>query len=276
MPNKLRPVEPCESDIISVVPLQGGYTSETTLLTCANNKKTVQKCLSNAPKDFFQQEANGLHLLESASPFKTPTVLTFSENEIFMDYIPKKQPTKKDWYQFGEQLAQLHRVTNNQYGFSSDNYFATLPQDNHWQSSWGTFFIEQRLRPYLVHPLLSKKETQQLEKISVQAENIIDNTDPANLIHGDCWYENILFTGDDIYLIDPACYYASREIEMAYLEFTGTGTESLFAAYHGNYPLSPEYQERKKVYQLHAYLTHLHLYGKNYLAGIRSILQHFN
>ena len=105
MPQESSAVELLKPNIISVMPLQGGYTSEATLLTCENNKKIVRKYLSNTPKDFFHREADGLQLIESASLFKTPKVLNVGDNEIFIDYIPKKQPTKKDWYKFGEQLA---------------------------------------------------------------------------------------------------------------------------------------------------------------------------
>ena len=106
-------------------------------------------------------------------------------------------------------------------------------------------------------------------------DSYIDNSQPPSLIHGDLWETNILFTDEDIFLIDPACYYASREIEIAYLEFVGDAHVALMEAYQSTYPLSEDYQERKNLYLLYPYLVHLHLFGKTYLPGLQKILRYY-
>ena len=112
-------------------------------------------------------------------------------------------------------------------------------------------------------------------KILQLIDTALDNSEPPALIHGDLWNTNIIFTEKEIYLIDSAVYYASREIEIAYLEFVGNFYPPLIEAYQANYPLSKQYAERKNFYLLYPYLIHLHLFGEMYLPGLRQILQYY-
>lgn len=258
--------------ILSVTPLTGGSVCNTYKIV-THTQAYVYKHLNNAPKEMFNEEQLGLSTLQKTSCFKTPYIYLCENDFILMEYItPVMQPR---WQQVGEQLANLHRNTHTEYGFANNNYLATIPQNNQWQKNWLDFYREQRLLPLVKHPLFNETDHKRWNILLNKLERYIDNSEPAALIHGDLWNTNIVFSEQEIYLIDPASYYASREIEIAYLEFVGDDHNELLLAYQENYPISQDYTERKNLYLLYPYLVHLHLYGDSYLPGIQNILKYY-
>lgn len=258
--------------IDSVVPLTGGSICHTYKLS-TNKQQFVLKHLANAKQDFFQCEQNGLQKLATTNCFSTPTVHLVGDDFILMEYI--EPVTQHDWAQLGKQLANLHQQKHSQYGYERNNYLATIPQNNAWQDCWLDFYRQQRLMPLINHTLFDSQDRKQWDKLLIKMEQFIDNSEPATLIHGDLWQTNIIFSSDDIVLIDPAVYYASREIEIAYLEFVGDARPALLSSYQQTYPLSSDYAERKNFYLLYPYLVHLQLFGEMYLPGIRNILRYY-
>ena len=263
------------NNITATSNLSGGSICQAQLLTTTNGDKYVYKQLKQAPKDFFLQEKTGLETLAKSRIFSTPEVYATTEKGILLEYIKPTATSKQQWYKLGEKLAQLHQITQPQYGFFADNFLALIPQNNHWHTDWPSFYREQRLRPLIQHPLFNKDDQHRWQRLLNQLDKLLDNEEPPALIHGDLWSTNIIFTSDDIYLIDPAVYYASREIEIAYLEFVGNFYQPLIEAYQANYPLSKYYAKRKNLYLLYPYLVHLHLFGEMYLPGLREILHYY-
>ncbi len=264
-----------KSSVEQTLTLTGGSICHTQLLKTATGKSYVYKQLNHAPTDFFICEQTSLATLAATGIFKTPTVYSVEQNAILLQYIDAIEPTNKHWYRLGEQLAQLHCITNNVYGFHENNFIGSIPQQNTWQEDWLKFCREQRLLPLIQHSLFSYDDHQRWEKLLACLDDFLDNSEPPALLHGDLWNTNILFTEDDIYLIDPAVYYGSREIEIAYLEFVGDLHRPLLEAYQANHHLAKDYAERKKLYLLYPYLVHLHLCGEMYLPGIRQILHYY-
>ena len=192
-----------------------------------------------------------------------------------MDYIETVTPTLKYWKQCAKQLALLHDNTASQYGLDYDNFLATLPQKNQWQSNWITFLTEQRLKPLLNHPSLTEQDRNAFSRLMENFKNHLDPHPKASLIHGDLWQHNILFSKRDIYLIDPAIYYAPREVELAYWEWITPPDCPLFDLYQAEFPLPYGYNEQRLIYRLYPLLFHLHLVGDFYLTEIKSILDYY-
>lgn len=255
--------------------LQGGSICQTQLLKTAKGNAYVYKKLDRTPKDFFIREKNGLETLAKHNIFKTPQVYAVTEDSILLEYIKPTITTNKSWHKLGEKLAKLHRITQAQYGFFENNFLALIAQTNDWSSNWSVFYREQRLIPLLKHSLFTTDDQNRWQRLLNRLDDLLADEEPPALIHGDLWNTNIIFTADDIYLIDPAVYYAPREIEIAYLEFVGNLYQPLLEAYQANYPLSKYYQERKQLYWLYPYLVHLHLFGESYLPGLRQILYYY-
>ena len=262
-------------DIEMITPLQGGSTCKTFLIETKNKKKYCCKTLEHPPKDFFVSEQQGLALIESTETFKTPTVIECGDNYLLMDYIETVTPTLKHWKQCAKNLALLHDNTTPQYGLDYDNFLAALSQKNQWQSNWITFFSEQRLKPLLNHPSLTEQDRESFFRLMECFKNHLDPHPKPSLIHGDLWQHNVLFAKNDIYVIDPAVYYAPREMELAYWEWIAPPDCPLFDLYQSEFPLPNTYHEQRVIYRLYPVLFHLHLVGDVYLAEIRSILNFF-
>jgi fructosamine-3-kinase len=65
-------------------------------------------------------------------------------------------------------------------------------------------------------------------------------------------------------LIDPASYYADREMEMGIMTLFGGFSQRFFSAYNEVHPLPPEWRERNRLYQLYHVLNHYYLFGGGY------------
>jgi fructosamine-3-kinase len=68
-------------------------------------------------------------------------------------------------------------------------------------------------------------------------------------------------------LIDPAIYYADREVDIAITEMFGGFDPAFYSSYKQFYPLSDTYYEKKVIYNLYHYLNHYNLFGVSYLAA---------
>ena len=102
---------------------------------------------------------------------------------------------------------------------------------------------------------------------------LLDHEPEPALIHGDVWRENLRLDGDGIRaFLDPACYYADPEIELAYVEWTNTGGDAFFERYREVTGLADGYQERAAVYRLYPLLTHVRHFGGEYLEPLRETL----
>ncbi len=95
------------------------------------------------------------------------------------------------------------------------------------------------------------------------------------LIHGDLWSGNFLTAGDEPVIIDPAVYYADREVEIAYVELFGGFPPGLVAAYHAAWPLDPGYTYRRPLHQLYPLLIHLNHFGEEYGAHVDAVCRRY-
>lgn len=77
------------------------------------------------------------------------------------------------------------------------------------------------------------------------------------------------------YLIDLAIFYGHHEFEIAFTELFGGFQSNFYESYQEVFPLSPNYEERKALYQLFYLLVHLNLFGISYLSSIENIVTRY-
>jgi fructosamine-3-kinase len=86
----------------------------------------------------------------------------------------------------------------------------------------------------------------------------------AVLIHGDLWSGNAAADVEgNVWLYDPACAHAPREVEFGMTRLFGFGPR-FEAAYQEVWPLAEGWQRRVEVYRLHHLLSHLWHSGGGY------------
>jgi fructosamine-3-kinase len=108
------------------------------------------------------------------------------------------------------------------------------------------------------------EEVQIYEKLVHRIPDLVSAEAVPSLIHGDLWSGNFLYSQHGPALIDPACYYADREMELGMMQLFGGFSARVWSAYEEEWPLPAGWETRTKLYQLYHLLNHFLLFGGSY------------
>ncbi|GAA5501720.1 putative ketoamine kinase HMPREF0351_12196 [Deinococcus xinjiangensis] len=232
------------------------------------------------PAQFFA-ESQGLALLRGAGALTVPEVLSYGTASggpaadwafLLLSYLSPVPETRAAQEALGHGLAQLHRVTAEQFGGTPDNFMGALPQQNPAKATAAEFFWEARLAPQLARAgLLSAADRAGFEQLRERLPRLIPAEAPA-LVHGDLWHGNMLYAANGPALIDPASTYAHREADLSLMGLFGGFANPVFAAYAESYPPAEGWRERADLWNLYPLLVHLNLFGESYLSRVREAL----
>lgn len=229
----------------------------------------------------FEAESSGLltiiasHSIAAAIPYSTGVVRNSSY--IIISHLPLA--VHGDWAHAGRQVAAMHNWRSVQgYGFEKPTYCGATPVNNEWSNNWADFYTDQRLRP-LIEALEAKNELfTDYERSLERCRSRLSGYQPeASLLHGDLWSGNIGFLPVDgqskPVVFDPACYFGDAETDLAMTELFGRFPEAFYQGYNVVRPISPDYEERREIYQLFHLLNHALLFGGHYVNQSREILK---
>ncbi len=229
---------------------------------------------ASALADMFLKEAAGLNEMCMAdSSLIIPKVIWSKDVDDFpglllMEYLQPAANLSGQDEQLGRGIAQLHRKTASAFGFHHSNYCGTTIQDNTWMSNWPEFYAQQRILS-LVEQIkksrgMSLEEQKIYEKLVVRMPALLPHQTVPSLIHGDLWSGNYMYTANGPALIDPACYYADREMELGMMKLFGGFSSRVWDSYQEEFPLPEGWQQRNRLYQLYHVLNHYLLFGVSY------------
>jgi fructosamine-3-kinase len=102
------------------------------------------------------------------------------------------------------------------------------------------------------------------EKLLDRIENLLPTESVPVLIHGDLWSGNYMISEKGPALMDPAAYYAEREMEFAIMTMFGGFSQRFYDAYNEVNPLPADWLQRNSLYQLYHVLNHYYLFGGSY------------
>lgn len=251
----------------------GGCISHSVKLE-TNHGLFFLKWNANTPDDLFVREAESLRELgEAEQPdLIIPQVILANEASedpgyLLLEFLtPGHTPAEDE--RLGIGLAHLHRKTNDAFGFHHNNYCGSTEQDNRWNSDWIDFFGQQRIL-FLLEKIsqtrsLSSTEKNTYNKLVERLPNLIPSHPEASLIHGDLWSGNYLYTAQGPALIDPASYFADREMELSMMSMFGGFSPASWRAYQNEFPLQAGWEERIQLYQIYHVLNHYFLFGGSY------------
>ena len=227
--------------------------------------------------DSLIQEANGLELLRTQikryqiQHLNIPKVHSVTASKLVIEKIHSHRATSKQMNELGKGLALLHKVTHNQFGLAQSNYIGLSTQVNVFSDNWGEFFVNQRLGyqvGLIKDDTIKSKFQAGLENYKYPLIEFLNKTcGHASLVHGDLWSGNVLFDQSRVWLIDPAVYYADREVDLAMTQMFAGFDEAFYQGYEEILPLTCAYSKKKIIYNLYHYLNHYNLFGAGYLAG---------
>jgi len=232
----------------------------------------------------FSSERNSLEFLDKQKVIAIPAIIDYTETGkqqfLLLEWIETGNKTSRFWKTFGEKLAQLHKISNEKFGFAEDNYIGALHQYNTYTNNWTDFFIHQRLQPQvkmaIEKNLLPAKTVFSFDKLYKVLDTFFDISRPS-LLHGDLWSGNFLCDKNEApVLIDPAAYFGHRSMDLAMTTLFGGFDKLFYESYHYHFPLPASYKQQWEICNLYPLLVHLNLFGISYLQDIELILRKFS
>ena len=229
----------------------------------------------------FEAEAEGLSELGNAGAVRVPEVydvgLRGGTAYIAMERLRLGPASAADGARFGAQLAALHLVTAERYGWHRDNTIGPTPQVNSPNDDWCDFFARHRLGYQLELAArnggageIASLGGDLLEKLP----RLFDGyAPPASLLHGDLWGGNWGVADGEPVIFDPAVYYGDSETDIAMTRLFGGFGSSFYDAYFAERPPSDGFEARQELYQLYHVLNHLNLFGSGYRRQATSLLR---
>ena len=264
----------------SARPVSGGCINEACRVRVGDRDVFV-KFNHQSPPGMFAAEAAGLDTLRAANALRVPAPLCWGESPAFlaMEYVASGRGDVGE--ALGRGLAALHRSGGGAYGFGSDNFIGSLPQDNSPHDDWPTFFAQRRLRPQLElaarTAALGRDDVRAVEALIARLPNLLPGRPAPALLHGDLWSGNYMVALDGApVLIDPAVYRGDREAELSFTELFGGFGRSFYAAYNEAWPLDPGYGERRDLYNAYPLLVHVNLFGGGYRGQLMAAVRRYS
>ena len=267
--------------INQITPLRGGDVGQVYLIYTENGPLFVAK-VDNNPEPRLDVEGYMLDYLLGNSNLPVPSKIYSSPRLLIMSYIAGESTFSPEaQIHAAELLAELHGLTAPAFGLERPTLIGGLHQPNTWSDSWLSFFAEQRLI-YMAGQGVSAGRlpveiAQRVEKLAGRLEKWLEEPSKPALIHGDVWTTNVLAAGGQVSgFLDPAIYYASPEIELAFITLFNTFGEPFFRRYQEIRPISAGFfTERRDIYNLYPLLVHVRLFGGGYVASVNAILSRF-
>ena len=222
-------------------------------------------------------------MLASAGEIPVPEVVfSGTHNEVaylVLKFIESTSRKVHFWDDFGRRLARLHKHKAKHFGLDQDNYIGSLPQSNRKHDNWTSFFIKERLEFQVKlagdQGKINRETIKAFERFYQKIEEIFPE-EPASLVHGDLWGGNYMVNENgSAVIIDPAVYYGLREMDLGMSKLFGGFSTEFYEAYHDEYPLEKDWEQRLDYCNLYPLMVHVNLFGGGYLNSVKSILRRF-
>ena len=258
-------------------------------------------------------EATSLRWLAAATPDGGAAVAELIDHgDVWLEtrMMETAGPSREDTREFGRRLARTHGAGASWFGALPPGLpveqavLAELPSpaaDKPRYASWGPFFAELRLRPYLRMALddgiLDASDARRLSDVvdrvaagdfdAEQPSAVLDahrgrgSTGPAAARnHGDLWGGNVVWASDTNSvtgtLIDPSAHGGHAETDLAELAVFGSPhLGDTLDGYREISPLADGWEDRVPVHQLHMLLVHVVLFGGGYVSQALSVAARF-
>ena len=249
----------------------GGGSINDAYLIANDNQKYFVKLNRSSLVDMFKAEAAGLTEIANSQSVRVPQPVCHgvsgNNGFIVLEYLELGSGDSSQT--LGQQLAAMHRHTQQQFGWDRDNTIGSTEQINTWNDNWIEFFGKHRLLFQLHLPGAQRYDKQLVSAGEELVENLglfFESYQPqASLLHGDLWGGNYATMRDGAPVVfDPAVYYGDREADIAMTELFGGFGRRFYDAYNEAWPLDPGYGTRKTLYNLYHVLNHLNLFGGGY------------
>lgn len=260
--------------------LTSGAANHVFRLKTAEDSLIMKFCQVEHP-GLFDCEAHALAHMQRAG-VNVPEVIGVSARFLLMsDLGPERtEIAAEDWQQLGRQLAAMHRVTQDQFGYEHDNYLGIWHQPNPLRDDWLSFYLENRVLNYLEvgkNPqVLTADDRRGIEKLVYKMGERVPPQRPG-LCHGDLWKNNVyLAQNGRFYLIDPAIHFGLPEADLASTQLYHCFPDAFYDAYREAFELEDDWQARLPLYQLKEWILMIAQFEHaDSLARLRALIRQY-
>ncbi|MFN2281676.1 MAG: fructosamine kinase family protein [Anaerolineales bacterium] len=269
-----------EGELLTSKPVGGGCIHQARLLRTSAGGHFFLKSNRSVPQDMFRREAEGLQAIKVVGGPRIPEALLVGKDFLLLEDLQPAARRDDFWEVYGTQLACLHQQSNHQFGFPHDNYLGSSIQHNGWLEDGFDFYCQRRLVPQIQRAAdqgyLTREDRKRCDSLLARLPDLLPGG-PAVLVHGDLWSGNLITDSEgDPALIDPAAHYGWAEADLAMTDLFGRYPEDFYQAYLAENPLPGGFRERYPLYNLYHLLNHLNIFGRQYLPGVRDVLQRYS
>ena len=228
--------------------------------------------------DMFEAEAQGLMEMADTKTIMVPEPVCYGtiENQCYVVMQYLDLAGRPDSIVLAHQLAAMHGVTSDRFGWRINNTIGSTLQVNTSSDNWINFWREHRLG-FQLQLAASNGYGGKLQTLGDQLLSdlpaLFKSYNPqASMLHGDLWGGNTVH-GCQLVIFDPAFYYGDREAELAMTTLFGGFSADFYSAYDEVYPLDEGYSVRKQFYNIYHVINHLNLFGGGYRAQAISMME---
>ena len=241
----------------------------------SNGRDAVFIKMSEAPNgpDQFEVELTSLNYLSERAGVLTPTPVGIVPVErgviLVLEAVQADARTPQSWSEMGRTLARIHQVKGQRYGSETHGSFGPLYQDNRPLENWLDFYCERRLWPRLIGAIdsnnLPTSAIRMVEQFIVRLPHLDIPLNEPCLVHGDAHHNNFISARQGTLVIDPAIYFGTPEIDLAYVDFFQPVPEEVFISYREILPIDPGLSKRRELWRIHVYLAMIQVGALDYL-----------
>ncbi len=269
--------------IDKIIPVGGGCIHKAWCIHFENGKKVFAKSNHIHNINMFKFESECLLALKRFANNsyicipKPLELITYQNISIlFLEWIDlQKSPQNL----LGKGLALLHKSSteehNKNFGWGKEGFIGSNSQIRGWDSDWGKFFVNYRLRPQLIKAAKWGVKVDDYEDILKYLSSYLNDHNPkVSLIHGDLWSGNCGSTKNGLgSLYDPASYWGDREVDISMTKLFGNFNKEFYKEYERILPLDKFSEDRTEIYNLYHLLNHANMFGGSYKASSLKILK---
>ena len=266
-----------------IIPVAGGCIHRAWCVQFQNGKKVFAKSNHIDNINMFEFERACLVALKrfaNASYICVPQPIDLKIYKnvaiLFLEWFDLKQSQQ---YLLGKGLALLHKSSteNNKkdFGWEDEGFIGSNPQIKGWDSNWGKFFVDYRLRYQLIKASEWGLKVEDYEDVLMYLSSYLNDHHPkVSLVHGDLWSGNCGVTKNGLgNIYDPASYWGDREVDISMTKLFGGFNREFYQGYEQIWPLDKSSQDRVDIYNLYHLLNHANMFGGSYKDNSLKILK---
>ena len=269
--------------IEKIIPVGGGCIHNAWCIHFQNGRRVFAKSNHIDNINMFKFESECLSVLKKFANKsyicvpKTLDLISYQNLSIlFLEWIDFKQCQQNH---LGKGLALLHKSSSEwcqkNFGWEKEGFIGSSNQKRGWDSNWGEFFVNYRLRPQLIQAEVWGVRVDAYEDVLIYLSSYLNNHHPrASIVHGDLWSGNCGSTKNGLgSLYDPASYWADREVDISMTKLFGGFNREFYKGYEEIWPLDKFSKDRTDIYNLYHLLNHANIFGGSYKENSLNILK---